>query len=121
MGSLLRKFMQLNMKASRSFDRMLPEKYQIDGNRYFLDYFAPPYIKTGLIIYDIGGGKQPYIKVDLKNGLKLNITGFDIDQNELDRAPSGIYDKTICADITQYQGLGDADLIRHYRKLKRIN
>lgn len=36
---------------------------------------------------------------------------MDIDQGELDRAPTGIYDRTICADIGCFYGAGDADLL----------
>ena len=111
MTNLVMKFIQWNMKVSQAFDRMLPAKYRIDGNRFFLDNFAPTYIESGLIIYDIGGGKQPYINIDLKNRLKLNIIGLDIDQNELDRAPKEAYDQKICADITQFRGKSDADLV----------
>lgn len=36
---------------------------------------------------------------------------MDIDQDELDRAPAGVYDRTICADIGRFAGAGDADLV----------
>lgn len=99
------------MTLSRAFDRMIPEKYRLDGNRYFIEKFVPPYLQNGLIVYDIGGGKNPYISQETKQKLKLKIIGLDIDKNELNRAPVGAYDKTVCADITQHQGQGDADLV----------
>ena len=107
----VQKFIQWNIKISQACDRMLPEKYRIDGNRFFLDHFAPAYLEDDLIIYDVGGGKHPYINVSLKNRLNLNITGLDIDQNEHDRAPEGTYDRKICADITRFRGNSDADLV----------
>lgn len=111
MNSLLSKLIHWNIKFSQLVDRMLPEKYRTDGNQFFIERFAPPYITSGLKIYDIGGGKQPYIKVESKDALGLNITGLDIDQNELNRAPEQAYDQKICTDIAQFWGQGDADLI----------
>ena len=107
----IRTLIDWNLKASRGFDRLFPVKYRIDGNRDFLDYFVPPYLVSGYCVYDVGAGKQPYLTADVKRALKLTLTGVDIDQDELDRAPPGIYDKTICADIGQYKGAGDADLV----------
>ena len=43
--------------------------------------------------------------------LGLTVVGIDIDQAELDRAPQGIYDRTICADVSQLRGNADADLL----------
>ena len=62
-------------------------------------------------MYDIGGGKNPYINQETKHKLKLKIIGLDIDQDELNRAPVDAYDKTICADVTEFRGKSDADLI----------
>lgn len=111
MKNLLRKLINWNIRLSQAFDQILPEKYRIDGNRFFIEKFAPSYISHGLKIYDIGGGKQPYITVDNKKALALNITGLDIDQRELNQAPQQAYDQKICADITQFRGQSDADLV----------
>ena len=48
---------------------------------------------------------------DVKERLGLRGTGLDIDADELARAPAGTYDETICADITEYEGKGQADLV----------
>ena len=109
--ALIRTLIDWNAKASQAFDRLLPGKYQIDGNRYFIEHFAPPYLVAGLCVYDVGGGKQPYLKPEIKRALNLTITGVDIDQDELNRAPNGLYDRTICADIGQFSGACDADLV----------
>lgn len=109
--TLIRTLIDWNIKSSRAFDQMLPEKYRIDGNGFFINHFAPGYLATGLTVYDVGGGKQPFVSVDLKRRLQLTIVGVDIDQGELDRAPAGVYDRAIRADITQFRGQGDADLV----------
>jgi 2-polyprenyl-6-hydroxyphenyl methylase/3-demethylubiquinone-9 3-methyltransferase len=62
-------------------------------------------------VYDVGGGKHPYVDTKLKAELSLSIVGLDIDPNELSRAPEGAYDELICSDIATYRGKQDADLI----------
>ncbi|MBM9538640.1 class I SAM-dependent methyltransferase [Desulfobulbus alkaliphilus] len=109
--TFIRTLIDWNVKVSRTFDRTLPEKYHIDGNRYFCEHFAPPYLGLGMSVYDVGGGKQPYLTPDLKHRFQLTVTGVDIDQNELNRAPAGTYDRTICADITYFRGQAEADLV----------
>ncbi len=64
-----------------------------------------------MLVYDIGGGKNPLISLTLRSGLELKIVGLDIDAGQLAVAPRGAYDRTICADISTYTGLGDADLV----------
>jgi len=96
---------------SKSFDKILPRKYRVDGNQDFLASFVPQYLGKGLIIYDVGGGKNPYLALQRKKELNATIIGVDIDRQELDRAPEGIYDKTICTDISDFKGKGEADLV----------
>lgn len=111
MKSVIRKFIQANINLSQRFDLILPKKYRTDGNRYFIEKFAPSYLQSSQTVYDIGGGKNPYISQETKHNLKLKIIGLDIDQDELNRAPVDAYDKTICADVTEFRGQSDADLI----------
>ncbi len=107
-----RRFIDLNRRCSRAFDAVLtPEKCRVDGNRDFIDNFAKKYLQRGLTVFDVGGGKQPYINRETKEALALKVIGLDIDANELARAPSGLYDEVICADITKYSGNGTADLL----------
>lgn len=108
---ILRNLIKSQQLLSRAFDRILDDKYRLDGNRDFVNSFAPLYLKPNLRIYDIGGGKNPYIDLKLKSTLRLSVVGLDIDQGELDRAPKGAYDELICCDITKYEGKQDADLI----------
>lgn len=101
----------MNVRASRTFDRLLPKDYSVDGNQDFIASFVPGYLKSGLRVVDVGGGKRPFVSLDTKIPLGLHVLGVDISQSELDRAPKGAYDEVVCADITRYRGKGDADLV----------
>lgn len=110
--SVLRKFMNANVSLSKWFDRrFLPSTFLVDGNKDFINRMAPSYLQQGMKIYDVGGGKQPFVDVNKKQQLGLTVVGIDICQSELDRAPVGGYDETICADIAKVEGFGDGDLV----------
>lgn len=111
MPSLLYRFTRSQQSLSRSFDRLLPDEYRIDGNRDFLDHWIEPYLHNGAVLYDIGGGKNPVVGPEAKRRLALRVVGIDIDAQELKASPAGAYDEKICADITQYRGRSDADLV----------
>jgi SAM-dependent methyltransferase len=96
----------------RSFDhRFVRKDFRRDGNHHFVSEFVPGYLRPGAVVYDIGGGKQPLISLARKKELGLTVVGLDIDPTELSRAPVGIYDRVVCADIQSYRGIGDADLV----------
>ena len=84
---------------SNRFDKMLPGQLQIDGNTHFKEVFSQNYFKEGITIYDIGGGKQPFLTLGEKEKLHISVTGIDIDEQELKRAERGLYDRVICADF----------------------
>lgn len=108
----VRRFIEWNRKLSWKFDSwFIPQKFCIDGNRDFIDSFARKHLKEGLHVFDIGGGKNPYVNRATKDRLALTVVGVDIDAGELARAPDGLYDRTVCADITAYSGDGTADLV----------
>lgn len=110
--SLFRKFLNWNIIASRAFDRLLPEKYNLQGNSVFKTDVAYPYIQNkNITIYDVGGGSRPYISPLHKNEFEQKIIGIDIDEDELKSAPTGSYDDTVTADLCTYTGQGDGDLI----------
>ena len=111
MASLLRNAIDLNINLSRRFDALLPEDYQVDGTRDFKERFSQSFLRPGMRVVDVGGGKNPYINPLTKSSLGLHVTGIDISQDELDRAPLGAYDATMCADIAKYRGNGDADIL----------
>src|SRR4051812_9855475 len=101
---MLRALLHTQVWLSRKFDRLLPRKYQTDGNSDFVRSFAPRFLFPGAVIYDVGSGKQPYLSAEQKRKLGATVVGVDIDPDELARAPTGAYDATICADVTQYRG-----------------
>ena len=111
MRGLPGKFIDFNKFLSRRFDTFLPEKFQMDGQAHFREQFAPPHIPGGALVYDVGGGKHPLHSREEKVLRGLHVVGLDIDEGELTRAPTGAYDATIRADITEYRGREDADVV----------
>jgi len=110
--NLVRSFIEFNCRWSNKFDSLaIPEKFRKDGNDDFRRSFARLFLKPGMKIVDVGGGKQPYIDRETKKRLGLTVTGLDIDAGELSKAPKGLYDETICADITSFSGDATADLV----------
>lgn len=107
----LRMFVECNKWLSRRFDRLLPEKFQVDGLTHFRENFAPSHIPAGALVYDVGGGKHPFHTAAEKARLNLRVVGLDIDERELAHAPRGAYDEVIRADITQYRGRENASVV----------
>jgi len=96
---------------SNKFDQLFTKKFVLDGNSDYIDALVPKYLEQGMRVYDIGGGKAPYVDTELKKKLSLTVVGLDISRAELTSAPVGVYDQIINADITKYQGNGDADIV----------
>lgn len=110
--SFVRAFLNLNIRLSKWFDQaFLPPSFLKDGNRDFIVDFGQKYLASDQKIYDVGGGKQPFIDAQKKAVLRLNVVGIDISAQELSKAPVGAYDKTVCADIAQYKGPDDGDIV----------
>src|SRR5690349_7438591 len=99
---MLRKLIDANVRLSVTFDRLLPTEYSVDGNRFFLVRILPGLIQRGRRVIDVGGGKTPAISPELKRELGLHVTGFDIDADELRKAPTNYYDEVIVGDVTIY-------------------
>jgi 2-polyprenyl-6-hydroxyphenyl methylase/3-demethylubiquinone-9 3-methyltransferase len=108
---MLRPFIRWQTKLSDAFDKLLPEEYRLDGNTHFVREFVNPYLSSGKVIYDVGGGGSPLISADLKKRLQLRVVGLDVDPRQLQFAPEGAYDETICANVTTYKGKKDADIV----------
>jgi SAM-dependent methyltransferase len=100
-----------NILLSEACEQCLALPYRIDGNQDFLVSMLPKYIEPALTVYDVGGGRHPYVTLELKQALHLNVVGLDVDQGELENAPAGIYDRVVCADICAYRGGESADLV----------
>jgi 2-polyprenyl-3-methyl-5-hydroxy-6-metoxy-1,4-benzoquinol methylase len=96
---------------SNNFDKLLPEKYNVDGEQDFIKCVVPKYLVKDCVICDVGGGKNPYLSPDKKKLLNARVVGLDIDIEELNRAPEGSYDETINIDITEYQGNLKTDFV----------
>jgi len=109
--NIVRLLIKTQIYLSRRFDSRLSEKFRTDGMRDFMDSFVPRYLEAHLRVYDVGGGKNPAIDLPTKAGLGITLVGLDIDEDELSQAAHGVYDETICADITEYEGRQDADLV----------
>jgi len=107
----VRKLIRFQFWLSYIFDRLLPAAFRIDGNREFLESVVPENVREGVVVYDVGGGKNPVISPDRKAKLGVRVIGLDIDAAELAAAPAGSYDQIEPADISAYRGSGDGDLI----------
>ena len=64
-----------------------------------------------MLVYDVGGGKRPFLSTAEKTALDLSVYGLDIDRDELASAPPGAYERVICSDIGAYAGNADADVV----------
>lgn len=111
MKKILRALIESQRWLSKKFDQCLPESYRVDGNDDFRDKMVFRHLADDIVIYDVGGGKQPFLNLDQKKEMRAKIIGLDISQEELERAPEGIYDATLVADIANYKGQGDGDII----------
>src|SRR5260370_40860883 len=99
MSSLFLSFAQGQENLSKSFDRLLPMEYQVDGNRDFLDHWIEPYLNYGSVVYDVGGGKNPEVGLSAKQRLSLRLVGFDIDPDELAASPAGGFEENVFGAI----------------------
>jgi SAM-dependent methyltransferase len=108
---MLKKLINSQIWLSRSFDKLLPHKYRIDGNQDYINSLVPKYLGKNITMYDIGGGKRPYLSVKEKEELNAIVVGVDIDGDELSRAPLGAYDEVIISDISKYKGYAKADVL----------
>jgi 2-polyprenyl-6-hydroxyphenyl methylase/3-demethylubiquinone-9 3-methyltransferase len=108
---MLKYFIKLNTKISNLFDSLLPQSFVIDGYHDYSNKIVPRFLNKNLLVYDIGGGKQPHFSSNEKEKFKLTVTGIDISKRELEQAPVGCYDSTIAVDITKHRGSNDGDLV----------
>jgi SAM-dependent methyltransferase len=111
MGRIARQLIASQVALSRAFDQLLPRSFRVDGSNDFKQRIVPSYLRPGLVLYDIGGGARPCVDLETKLRLGLKVTGLDIDEEELAKAPRGLYDRAIVADITTYREQNAADLV----------
>ncbi|SMQ76587.1 2-polyprenyl-6-hydroxyphenyl methylase / 3-demethylubiquinone-9 3-methyltransferase [Sphingopyxis terrae subsp. ummariensis] len=108
---LARVFIDMNVRLSRAIDGLLPSRLRRDGNRTFLADFAPHALQPGAVLYDVGGGSQPFVNGAAKQQYDMTVIGLDISADEMANAPAGIYDRMIATDLCTYRGDGDADVV----------
>jgi SAM-dependent methyltransferase len=108
--NFVRRLINFNFYLSNKLDELLPARFRVDGNSDFRNTFVTKYLHAGMTLYDIGGGKRPFISSDIKEKLELSIVGIDISQDELRQAPPGIYDRQLSCDIALFNGAGDGDI-----------
>jgi len=111
MSRLIRKFIELNRRASRYLNSFLPVSVTQDGNVFFLNEILPYAFAPGQVVFDIGGGAQPYVDTKLKQRFGLRTTGIDISREELEAAPPGTYDEIVVADISTLRLQSEADVV----------
>jgi SAM-dependent methyltransferase len=116
-----RRFIASQVVLSQAFDHLLPLSFRIDGSKDFKQRVVPSSLAPGLVVYDIGGGARPSVDAETKQRLGIRLIGMDIDEEEFVKAPSGLYDHTILADITSYQEENVADLVVCKSTLEHIS
>lgn len=109
--SILRAFVQLNIRASLALEHLLPAYLRTDGNQYFLNSILPGALIKNSKIYDVGGGSRPFVQLHQKQNLNLHVIGLDISREELSSAEQGAYDDIIVADLCTFRGRQDGDQI----------
>lgn len=110
MPTLVRGFIEGNRVLSERFDGILSTSFSKDGYQTFLQEILPGLLARDIRLYDIGGGSLPCLSMAQKMENNITLIGVDIDAGELARAPEGLYDQTICADVSRFNGNGDGDL-----------
>lgn len=97
-SSLIQRFVRWNKELSKGLDSFLgiPWVSIREEEQRLIESLLP---SPSMVVADVGGGKKPYFpsrdpRID-------QYVGLDIDQNELDQAPSGSYDSIRAQDITR--------------------
>jgi SAM-dependent methyltransferase len=109
---MFRLFIRANSFLARRVDQgVFPKELTTDGKTDFQRDFVWKHFHSGSLVYDVGGGKQPFLPVAQKQLLRCSVVGLDVSEVELSRAPEGAYDETIAADVMMYRGRGDADVV----------
>jgi SAM-dependent methyltransferase len=107
---VIARFIALNQRWSKRVDALLDRRgRRVDGCSDFLRFLGA-YLRPGLRVLDVGGGKRPIVPLALKSSHKLCVIGLDVSATELADAPPGFYDQTICCDICSAANLPELDL-----------
>lgn len=107
---IFHKIVGLNVALSRWVDARVWPDMSRDGNRSFVSS-VKPLVGHDSSVADVGGGKSPFFSSEEVAAMNLHVTGLDVDQSELGRAPAGAYSRVVCEDITTYRGDQSADFV----------
>lgn len=95
-----RAFINWNRHASQKFDNLFVGKsWRVDGLKDYINNIVPSYLKPNQVVYDIGGGKRPFVGTEVAKQKGVTVVGVDIDKQELTLAPYGVYSYTVVGDI----------------------
>jgi 2-polyprenyl-3-methyl-5-hydroxy-6-metoxy-1,4-benzoquinol methylase len=98
---MLRAFINWNRKLSKKFDAVfVPRSWLVDGLKDYVHNVVPPLVQPTSNICDVGGGKRPFVGLEIPKQKGQYILGIDIDETELKLAPDGIYDQIVVSDIS---------------------
>ena len=111
LGRVLPHLIASQVALSRAFDRLLPQSFRVDGSKDFKQRIVPNHLRSGFVVYDVGGGGRPCVDIETKRRLDLKLVGLDIDEEEFAKAPVGLYDRTIVIDVAAYSEDSVADLV----------
>ena len=111
MSTLVHRAIASQVALSDAFDHLLPHSFRVDGSKDFKRRIVPSHLRPNLVVYDVGGGARPCVDLETKRRLGLTVVGVDLDDHEFTKAPIGLYDKTIVADITKSTLASVADLV----------
>lgn len=117
---ILSTFIALNRLLSKAFDIIMPKSMCIYGTTDFHVRLLPKYLQDNWKVYDIGGGKRPFINKEEKQTRNITLVGVDIDEKELRAAPADTYDETLTADITSYRGKKDGNMVMSRSTLEHV-
>ncbi len=118
---VLRSVINSQVYISNRVEKIFPEFMRKDGNGEFIEIVISHLKKCKNIkVGDIGGGSQPLISSHLKKERNISVTGFDIDIEEMEKAPLDAYDFTIGTDISKYVGSGDFDVLINQSVMEHV-
>jgi 2-polyprenyl-6-hydroxyphenyl methylase/3-demethylubiquinone-9 3-methyltransferase len=121
MANFIKSFVSFNQNVSRWLNKLLPESVCQDGNSFFRTRILPGLLQNGAVIYDLVGGKQPFVTSEIKTRWSLKVVGLDLSADELKSAPPGVYDTTIVADLCEFKGNSDADIVICQATLEHVH
>ncbi|HEX8769911.1 MAG TPA: hypothetical protein VF711_03995, partial [Acidimicrobiales bacterium] len=89
------------LRASRvAVGGQLPSRYATWWHAQYHEQLQPS-LRPGVTILDVGAGRNPSIP-PADRPPKCRYIGLDLSRSELDMSPSGWYDDSVAADVTEH-------------------